>query len=81
MVRGCMVYTERAETAAVRTLHVAPAMPALLVHHFGVYSQTRYVESHASAVSLLESGEQCYINDQHQQQQHYSRHGVSVAVA
>ena len=42
----------------------------------------RYVESHASAVSLLESGEQYYVNDQHQQQQqHYSRHGVSVAVA
>ena len=42
---------------------VAPAMPALRVHHFGGYSKTRYdklfthAESHASAVSLLESGE------------------------
>ena len=42
---------------------VAPAMPALYVHHFGGYSKTRYkklfthVESHASAVSLLGSGE------------------------
>ena len=33
MVPGCMVYTECSETAAV---HVAPAMPALLVHHFGM---------------------------------------------
>ena len=45
---------------------VAPAMP-VLVHHFGGYSETRYkklfghVESHASAVSLLNSGEQRYI--------------------
>ena len=34
-----------------------------IIHHFGGYSKTRYkklvthVESHASAVSLLESGE------------------------
>ena len=47
--------------------HVAPAMPALQVHHFGGYSKTHYkklvtqVESHASAVTLLESGEQRYI--------------------
>ena len=47
--------------------HVAPAMPALKVHHFGGYSETRYkelfthVESYTSAVSLLESGEQRYI--------------------
>ena len=46
---------------------VAPAMPALRVHHFGGYSKTRYeklfthVESHASAVSLLNSGEPRYI--------------------
>ena len=45
---------------------VAPAMP-VLVHHFSAYSETRYkklfthVESHASAVSLLNSGEQRYI--------------------
>ncbi len=42
-------------------------MPALQVHHFGGYSKTHYkklvtqVESHASAVTLLESGEQRYI--------------------
>ena len=42
-------------------------MPSLYVHHFGGYSKTRYkklvthVESHASAMSLLESGEQRYI--------------------
>ena len=47
--------------------HVVPAMPALYVHHFGGHSKTRYkklvthVESHASAASLLESGEQRYI--------------------
>ena len=46
---------------------VAPAMLALYVHHFGGDSKTRYkklfthAESHASAVSLLESGEQRYI--------------------
>ena len=47
--------------------HVAPAMSALEVHHFGEYLKTRYkklvthVESHASAMSLLESGEQRHI--------------------
>ena len=61
MVHGCMVYTELAPRR--QQFHVAPAMPALLVHHFGGFSKTRYiklathVESHASAVSLLESGE------------------------
>ncbi len=52
-----MVYTE---LAPIRLqFHVAPAMPALKVHHFGGYlKKTRYkklvtrVESHASAVSL-----------------------------
>ena len=60
-----MVYTERAEMAAVScgTSHAS----AVVLHHFGGYSKTRYkklfthVESHASAVSLLESGEQRYI--------------------
>ena len=62
MVHGCMVYTERAETAAVScgTSHVS----AVRVYHFGGQSKTRYkklvthAESQASAVSLLESGEQ-----------------------
>ena len=64
MVHGCMVYTERAEMAAVScgTSHASA-----VVHHFGGYSKTRYkklfthVESDASAVSLLNSGEQRYI--------------------
>ena len=58
MVHGCMVYTERAEMAAVSggTSHASA-----VVHHFGGYSKTRLkklftrVESYASAVSLLES--------------------------
>ena len=43
--------------------HVAPALPALQVQHFGGDLKTCYkklvthVESHASAVSQLESGE------------------------
>ena len=55
-----MVYTERAETAAVSrgTGHVSAISTPL-----DGYSKTRYkkivthVESHASALSLLESGE------------------------
>ena len=60
-----MVYTELAPRR--QQFHVAPAMPALLVHHFGGYSRARYkkvvihVESHASAVSLVESGEEGHI--------------------
>ena len=54
-----MVYRELAEVAAVScgTSH------ASAVHHFGGYLKNGYkklfthVESHASAVSLLESGE------------------------
>ena len=48
--------------------HVAPAKyTTKLVHHFGGYSKMRckklvtHGESHASAASLLESGEQRYI--------------------
>ena len=67
MVHGCMVYTELAPRRL--QFHVAPAIPALYVHHFSGYlfKKTRYkklvthVESHASAVSLVESGEQRYI--------------------
>ena len=63
MVYGCMVYTEGADTAAVScgTSHASAA------HHFGGYSKTCYeklftrVESPATAVSLLESGEWNYI--------------------
>ena len=58
------MYTERAEMAAVScgTSHTSA-----VVHHFGGYSKTRdkklftHVESHASTVSLLNSGEQRYI--------------------
>ena len=57
-----MVYTELAPRW--QQFHAAPAMPALQVHHFGGYSKNALlktivtpVESHASAVSLLESGE------------------------
>ena len=35
MVYGCMVYTELA--ARRLQFHVAPAMPALEVHHFGIF--------------------------------------------
>ena len=47
--------------------HVATAMPVLQVHHFSGFSKMCYkklfthVESHTSAMSLLESGEQHYI--------------------
>ena len=56
-----MVYTELAPRQL--QFHVAPAMPALYVHHFGGYSKTRYkklvthVAPHASAVSLLKRAE------------------------
>ena len=62
MVHGCMVYTERAETAAVScgTSHTS----AVSTYTTSVdIKKTRYkklvtrVELHASAVSLLESGE------------------------
>ena len=63
-----MVYTERAEMAAVShgTSHVT-VKERCKYNHFGGYSKTRYkklvthVESRASAVSLFESGEWCYI--------------------
>ena len=57
---GCMVYTEF--VLRQQQFHVGPAMPALQAHHFDGYSEMHYkklvthVESHASAVSLLESG-------------------------
>ena len=61
VVHGCMVYTELVPRR--QQFHVAPTMPALQVHCFGGYSKMCYkklvthVESHASAVSLLESKE------------------------
>ena len=61
MVHGCMVYTELAPRW--QQFQMATAMSVLQVHHFGEYLKTRYnklvthVESHASAVSLVESGE------------------------
>ena len=69
MVHGCIVYAERAEAAAV----LCGTMPVLSVHHFSGNSKTRYkklfthVESHASAVSLLESREWRYIYKSDQQ--------------
>ena len=56
-VRGCMVCTERAETAAVSrgTSHVS-AVSTTLGWIFKTALVTQ-VESHARAVSLLESGE------------------------
>ena len=59
MVHGCVVYTERADW---QQFLVAPAMPALYTTSVDI-KKTRYkklfthVESHARAVSLLESGE------------------------
>ena len=64
MVHGCMVYTERAKMAAVSCV---TSHASAVVHKFGEYKKPRYkklfthVESHASAVSLLNSGEQRYI--------------------
>ena len=62
-VTWCMVVCCTQNAPKRQQFHVAPAMPALYVPHFGGYSKTRYkklfthVESHASALSLLESGE------------------------
>ena len=61
MVHGCMVYTERAEMAAVScgTGHANAVSTPLR----WIFKKTRckklviYVESQSSAVSLLESGE------------------------
>ena len=56
-----MVYTELAPKC--QQFHVAPAMPALKVHHFGGYSKPCYkklvthVKSHVSAVSLIKRAE------------------------
>ena len=66
MVHGCMVYTERAEMAAVScgTSH-ASAVSTPLWWIFFIKKRYKklftHVESHASAVSLLESREYRYI--------------------
>ena len=65
MVHGCMVYTERAEMAAVScgTSHASNVSTPLLWIFKKKKKKKSYknlfthVESHASAVSLLESGE------------------------
>ena len=54
------------------------------VHHFGGYSKTRYkklvtgVESDASAVSLLESGEQRYMKVVINKHQAYILYGCGL---
>ena len=61
MEQGCVVYTELAPRR--QQFHVTPAMPALKYTTSVDIQKTRYkklvthVESYASAVSLLESGE------------------------
>ena len=70
MVHGCMVDTELAPRRL--QFHVAPAMPALEVHHFGIFyfflffilfkkraikKLVSHVEPHASAMSLLKRAE------------------------
>ena len=57
MVRGCMVYTECADTAAVScgTSHVSAVSTPLKKTCYKMLFT--HVESHASAVSLLKSRE------------------------
>ena len=56
MVHGCMVYTEHAEMAAVScgTSHATTSVDIQKMRHKKLFT---HVESHASAVSLLESAE------------------------
>ena len=58
-----MVYTECAEMAAVScgTSHVSTVSTPLRWILKNTLKVVTHVESHASAVSLLESGENCYI--------------------
>ena len=59
----CMVYTERAETAAVSCTWHQPCQRCKytasvdIQKHAIIIRLVTHVESHASAVSLLESGE------------------------
>ena len=61
MVHGCMVYTERAEMAAVScgTSHAsAVSTPLRWIFKNALYKKLfTHVESHARAMSLLEGGE------------------------
>jgi len=64
MMHGCTVYKERAETAAVScgTSHVsAVSTPLRWIFQNALWNLVTHVESHASTVSLLESGKQRYI--------------------
>ena len=68
MVHGCMVYTERTEMAAVSCgTSRCKYTTSVDIKKRAIKKLFTHVESHASAVSLLESGEQRYISD-HQQQ-------------
>ena len=63
MVHGCMVYTERAEMAAVScgTSHVSAVIEfnttSVGIQKRGIKKLFTHVESHVSAVSLLERAE------------------------
>ena len=63
----CMVVWCTQNALGWQQFHVAPAITVLWVHHFGEYLTVHYkklftlVESHASILTLLESGEWRYI--------------------
>ena len=77
-----MVYTERAETATVSrgTSHVSAVSIPLwwIFKKRAIKKLVTHVESHASAVSLLESREQRYIKS-HQQQNNNNKVHLSCA--
>ena len=62
MVHGCMVYTERAEMAAVSCgTSRCKYTTSVDIQKRAIKKLFTHVESHASGVSLLESGELRYI--------------------
>ena len=64
MMHGCVVYTERVDMAAVSrgTSHAsAVSTPSVDSQKRAIEKIVTRIESHASAESLLESGEQRYI--------------------
>ena len=62
MVHGCMVYTERAEMAAVsRNNQRCKYTTSVDVQKYAIKKLVTHVESHVSAESLFESREQHYI--------------------
>ena len=90
MVRGCVLYTERAEAAAVSngsfTYHYPCSnQTALSVHHLCRYSKRGLKIK--SAVSLLESGEQRNIkainnyNNLHNVERNFPLHSLSSGEA